>query len=108
MGFNTTVLVSNDASHDIENDPEFGKNLVHAMRRLDYEGGSGGVPAGGHCNAATVIETHHADGNVLVAVGGNRGQRLEGGYASCNLSAEETAITILKQLGYVVYKRKSK
>lgn len=107
MGFNTTVVILNDAAHYIEDDPDFGKNLVHAMRRLDYDG-DGNVPAGNHCNAAQVVETHHADGNVLVAVGGNRGNRLEGGYASCNLSAEASAVTILKQLGYVVYKKKSK
>ncbi len=105
MGFNTTVVVLNDATHEIENDPKFGQKLVRAIRALAH-GSQQDVTAGNHCNAATVIETHHADGNVLVAVGGNRGQSLEGGYAGSSLYAEDSAVIILKQLGYVVYKRK--
>jgi len=104
MGCNTTILVLNDALDQIENDPDFGKNLVRAILTLDREGGN--VSAGNHVNAATVIETHHADGNMVVVVGGNRGERLEGGYASYRATPEETAVAVLKQLGYVVYKKK--
>lgn len=84
MGYNTTVIVLNDALDHIANDPEFGKTLARAISQL----GSGrpgirgiDVPAcrydneghvcGMHINAATVIETHHADMNAIVAVGGN-------------------------------------
>jgi len=31
------------------------------------------IPAGCHGNAAMIVETHHADFDVLVKVGGNRG-----------------------------------
>ena len=104
MGFNTTIVVLNDAANQIENDPDFGKKLVRAMLTLDREGGN--VSAGNHVNAAQVVETHHADNNMLVSVGGNRGERLEGGYASYRATPEETAVAVLKQLGYVVYKKK--
>ncbi len=104
MGSNTTVVVLNDALNQIENDPDFGKNLARAIL-TNYRGG-GNVPSGGHVNAATVIETHHADANVVIVVGGNRGEVLVGGYAHYRASAEETAVTVLKQLGYTVYKRK--
>lgn len=73
MGFNTTVLVLNDAVHQIENDPEFGKNLASAIREVHGTADRIYVGAGGHVNAATVIETHHADSMVLVGLGGNRG-----------------------------------
>jgi hypothetical protein len=79
MGFNTTVVVMNDALGYIESDPDFGKNLARAIARA-WGGGPVDVPAYGphgrgvHCNAAVVVETHHADHDVLVRVGGNRGE----------------------------------
>ena len=72
MGWNTTVVVLNDALTDIRDDPEFGRKLydacLEAVARKPVD-----VSAGCHCNAATVIETHHADQMVLVRVGGNMG-----------------------------------
>lgn len=78
MGWNTTVVVLNDALSFIENDPEFGKRLAGAIQKavrgkpvdVAAHSANGGI----HCNAATVIETHHADYDVLVRVGGNRGE----------------------------------
>ena len=78
MGFNTSVIVMNDALHEISKDPNFGKNLASAVSRLslppEYRGGVGGVDvvAGNHCNAATAIESHHADYASVVVFGGNR------------------------------------
>jgi hypothetical protein len=83
MGYNTTVVVLNDALSFIENDPEFGRNLARAIMEAATNGGKPvNVPArssrgGVHCNAATVIETHHADYSVLVKVGQNYGEALE-------------------------------
>lgn len=76
MGFNTTVVVMNDALDWIAKDPKFGENLAHAILRLSRNEGPVDVPAfsdkgGVHVNAATAIETHHADMHVMVAVGGN-------------------------------------
>lgn len=82
MGFNTTVVVLNDALGTIENDPKFGKRLADAIAKLSISNGEGidvaaHTPAGGiHCNAATVIETHHAEGTAIVAIGGNYGTKL--------------------------------
>lgn len=69
MGLNTTVVILNDALHDIRRDPKFGENLFFAIINGDKH-----VPAGGHGNAAYVVETHHADHEVLVRVGGNLGK----------------------------------
>ena len=77
MGFNTTVVVLNDALSYIAEDPEFGRRLYDAISNLsrDKRGyvSAHSVHGGVYCNAATVIETHHADHDVTVVVGGNRG-----------------------------------
>lgn len=77
MGYNTTVVVMNDALGEIAEDREFGARLARAIREVQ-RGKPVDVPAHGkhgvHCNAATVIETHHADYDVLVRVGGNVGR----------------------------------
>jgi hypothetical protein len=79
MGYNTTVVVMNDALSAIEQDPEFGKRLARAIRDA-FGGDRVDVPAHGermiHCNAATVIETHHADHFVTVRIGQNYGEVL--------------------------------
>ena len=81
MGYNTTVVVLNDALHFIEEDPDFGKNLVRAISQVGGRGGQVDVAArcsngSVHCNAASVVETHHADSTIIVAVGGNLGLEL--------------------------------
>jgi hypothetical protein len=75
MGYNTTILVLNDALDTIEGDPDFGKKLCDAIRSMGVMGGRRrgpvNVPVGNHANPVTVIETHHADQTALIAVGGN-------------------------------------
>lgn len=81
MGYNTTVVVLNDALDIIAKDPEFGAKLADAIARVSRKSGPIEVAASSgrsiHCNAATVIETHHADYEVLVSVGGNIGRVVE-------------------------------
>ena len=74
MGYNTTVVVLNDALGNIERDPDFGKNLARAVGQLWSPGHKPiDVSSLGHCNAATVLESHHADRYVATAIGGNMG-----------------------------------
>lgn len=77
MGYNTTVVVLNDALGEIAEDAEFGRRLADAIRAVRH-GEKISVAAYGthgiHCNAALVVETHHADHSVLVSVGGNTGK----------------------------------
>lgn len=68
FAFDTTVLVLNDALADIRDDPEFGKKLYNAVLKASI-GEKTDVSAGCYINAATVIETHHADGVAVVAMG---------------------------------------
>lgn len=76
MGYNTTVVVLNDALDQIRDDPDFGRKLYEAILKVQ-RGKPVDVSAGYHVNAATVIETHHADQTAFVAVGGNYGVVLE-------------------------------
>jgi hypothetical protein len=121
MGFNTTVVVMNDALSDIANDPDFGKNLADAVsrsclgdqvdvpaysyRRNGYDKGWTGV----YCNAATVIETHHADQTTLVAVGGNCGTNLGTFWPYGEGTLEERMLRELAdKLGYRLVKKAPK
>lgn len=110
MGWNTTVVVHNDALHDIEKDPEFGKKLSTAILSLGCQDKTEDVSAGCHCNAATAIETHHADQIMAVAVGGNYGVKL--GYAGqwpLMKDTEASKLHMLKilasGLGYDLHKK---
>ncbi len=73
MGFNSSLILLNDALHYIEKDPYFGEKIADAIARLSVEA---------HCNAATVIETHHANYTTVIAFGGNEGRLLHWGDSS--------------------------
>ena len=74
MGYNTTIVVMNDAISQIEGDPLFGKKLAQAMREASGANGQRiDIPAGNHANAAHVVECHHADATAVITVGGNLG-----------------------------------
>lgn len=80
MGWNTTVVVLNDALDQIKNDPEFGKNLAAACSHRTVTDGPVDVSAGYHGNAASVVETHHADVTKVILVGGNTADDLGSAY----------------------------
>ncbi len=111
MGWNTTVVVMNDSLGAIEQDPAFGRNFARACAEMHGSRHSIDVPALGHCNAATVIETHHADGTVLVAVGGNYGTRLHSTYGFCHHEREQKE-RLLRELadafGYRIVRKSAK
>lgn len=83
MGWNTVVVVMNDALHDIAGDTQFGERLQRAVlgfstsRRL---GRDSCVAAHGercvHVNAAEVVSQDHADGHQVVIAHGNTGWAL--------------------------------
>lgn len=73
MGYNTTVVVYNDALDQIERDTEFGKKLSNAIYMLNQTPSGVDISSGSYANAARVIESHHADATTVVTVGGNLG-----------------------------------
>lgn len=105
MGFNTTVVVLNDALHEIKNDPDFGRKLYDAV--LCVQRGPQDVSAGNHCNAVSVIESHHADGFHLIAVGGNYG--LDLGYVgSWQADPDQMLRALADRRGYRLVKKPKK
>lgn len=73
MGYNTTVVVMNDAFDSIENDKDFGKSLVAAAHEYTARRKRCDIMSGPHVNAASVINIAHSSTTVLCAVGGNYG-----------------------------------
>jgi len=73
MGHNATVVVMLDSLHNIKEDTEFGRKLSDAIGKSTTFGKPVDISSGPCTNVATVIEQHHADSTVLVAVGGNYG-----------------------------------
>lgn len=106
MGYNTSVIVMNDALSEIERDPDFGKKLSRACSAVFSPGRPRqNVSAMGHINAATVIESHHADGMHLLAMGGNIGYDL----GRCGNWRDDDPEALLRgladKLGYRIVKK---
>ena len=108
MGFNTTMIVLNDALDAIEKDKEFGKKVANAVKQLTLRPDDGrgiDISSGCNANAATVIEQHHADYTVLCAVGGNCVTVL-GSVFAFRHNTEEVQYQLLKmladKLGYIL------
>jgi hypothetical protein len=116
MGWNTTVIVLNDAIDMIKDDVDFGRNLYYAILELQ-RGKQVDIPArssrgGIHCNAATAVETHHADDTAIVAVGQNCATELGRCYYTGFHGEEQGKLNILRQLadnmGYRLVKKSAK
>jgi hypothetical protein len=103
MGYNSTLVILNDALHEIEKDKDFGKKVHDAVITVN-RGKPVDISSGFHCNAATVIETHHADQISLIAVGGNCGQDFGyvGNYRSKPLDMLKA---LADKLGYRIVKK---
>ncbi len=69
MGFLTVVVLNNDASHEIaENPQEVTRALVDGMQNLGPEDKDHGV--GNHSNAILTMHTRHADDETLYMFAG--------------------------------------
>lgn len=105
MGYNTSVIILNDALDAIENDKEFGKKIAQAIQNNRFPED---ISSGCNANAASVIETHHADFSVLLACGGNCMSEL-GSVYNFRHNTEECQVQLLQmladQLGYKITKK---
>jgi len=68
MGFNTTVVIHNDAFSEIENNPQWGSTLLAAIQSNHR------TKQPTYFNGGVVVESHHADMEVTVKVGHNTGE----------------------------------
>lgn len=107
MGYNTTLVILNDSLNCIEEDANFGKKVANAIRAVLGKGKPIDICSGFHANAASVIETHHADEMKIIAVGGNCGEDLGyvGGYRATQLDMLKS---LADRLGYRIAKKPAK
>ena len=74
MGYNTTLVILNDALDAIEKDPTFGNSIAKAIRSMGKKSIMRvDISSGYHFNAAHVVESHHSNETSFVTVGGNLG-----------------------------------
>lgn len=109
MGFNATIVVMVDSLHEIEVDKAFGKKVSDAILSVGCYNKPVDISCGGHCNAATVIDSHHADQTSLIAVGGNYATVLlpyAGGYAHHTPEAKEAILReFARQMGFTLHRK---
>lgn len=109
MGFNTTLVIMNDALHMIEKDVDFGKKVAEAAYKFGCYGDKEvDIPSGGHCNAATVVDCHHADQTNIILVGGNMGTvavKCAGGWTHDEKAQEDMCRYWAHKLGYNLTKK---
>lgn len=110
MGYNSTLVVMNDALGQIEKDQAFGASVVAAIQKIRSRDHYIAVPSGSYANAAAVIETHHSSTYVPVLVGANNGKVVEGVQVTWGMEDRERELELLKQLaeklGYSLRKKK--
>lgn len=110
MGFNTTLVIYNDSLHHIARDVEIGRKIERACLSV---GMNGEKPVDINyrddmsCGSAGIaVETHHADGQTLVAVGGNTAQVISN---YCGSYSENDKVALLRnvasELGYTLKKK---
>lgn len=109
MGYNTTVIILNDAVHRLRHDRHFPRNLELAIGMASARMGPQTVPIGNHINGCTVVETHHADQTTLVAVGGNHATTLLQSFGRGDHHTEAGQVVLLRKLaeklGYYIAKK---
>lgn len=107
MGWNTTVVINNDALGDIAGDPEFGSILgdcifrfyrnegkpLEIVARREFEGDIVSIS----CNAGMVVSSNMSCSSSVVLVGGNRGVKLMEFYSD-NLNELEIKEKICREL----------
>lgn len=97
MGYNSTIVVLNDALHSIQNDKEFGNKVSSAILKLSVKEGPIDISCGGFVSAASVIETHHNSAFVPILVGSNCGYVIEKGIFGADDNSQ-LELQLLKRL----------
>lgn len=112
MGYNSTIVVMNDALDQIAKDKEFGNKLQTAIATRDRGKSHADISSGNYVNAATVIDCQHADVTQVLAVGWNHGRvidRIIINYHDEQVTPEEKILRQLaEKLGYRVSKKPQK
>lgn len=104
MGYNSAIMICNDAMHEIEKDPVGWWNKAYnALNNLSRTN-DGTFGFGSHGNGFQAICQHHADQVSIVAIGGNRAVTL--GYGHWTDTPEVLLKKLADELGYSVSKKR--
>ncbi len=110
MGWNTSVMILNDAMGALETDLDFGKRLHGAILALSVSTKPIDVAIGNSVRGCLVVETHHADQCIPILVGGNYAWPIEKCFV--RWSASDPEFQLLQSLadkhGYVLHKKRDK
>lgn len=111
MGFNTAVLILNDAIDGIEKDPtDFAQNLMRAWGKFQHTGNPTDFAIGNHVNGGTVFHNSHADVTAVYAIGGNHTSKLHTVYNGGRHHSDEDRVKLLKEfaaeMGYTITKKR--
>jgi len=107
MGNQATVIILTDHLDLIRDDPEFGRNLVSAILKVNYKGPEDIYAHTEHCTAGvgSVIECHHCDQAVAI-VATNASATVLGNVG--NDSKEDALRDLAEQLGFTLHKKRGK
>ena len=113
MGFNTAVLILNDAIDGVEKDPaSFAKNMMHAWHLFQRTGNPTDFAIGNHVNGGTIFHNAHADVTGVYAIGGNHTSKLHTAWNGGKHHSDEEKVKLLKELanelGYTITKKRKK
>jgi hypothetical protein len=113
MGFNTPVLILNDAMHGLKTDPEIGSKMYDAIlrtQRVLNRGYGVDFSIGNHCNGGHALASEHADHVQIIAVGGNTMRNLTTLYGAWGSMGDSVAMAkrLADALGYRLVKKASK
>lgn len=93
----------NDVLGDIRDDPKFGEKLYEAVNHLSV---SKGFYPDIRINAATAIETHHADGFRAIMVGDNGAITIDNVYVAWDNPDPELALPKIEDSHYGANRRR--
>lgn len=113
MGYNTAVLILNDAASGLRDDPNVGTKLYDAIGRATYPDGLTGEYAsdfsiGNHANGGRVLASRHADDTQIVAIGQNSIRSVANLYHLDMHNDIEVLEALAERLGYRVVKKPEK
>lgn len=110
MGFNSSLYISNDSLHEIENDPNFGAKVAQAIQKHYSSGKPVEIDTENRSRVACVMSCSHSTETTILAVGGNHSTVLATIPNEGKHSKEEDQVELLKQLasqlGYKLVKKK--
>ena len=118
MGYNSGLIILNDALHVIKDNPlRVTEGVVRAIQSapMSYHRGASRIDVAvqGHVNAASLFHMAHADEHQVYVVGGNTALAVPGGFTRIGgyQDPKETNLALIKQMadeaGYRLVKKRN-